>query len=512
MVSTSGSYDLDKIYVDDNNQINKYNYNDTNNNKQQVLDINTDNNNSNVTTTATIQYTIDRRLYLFGFLYSFLCMGCCVALTGPTLHSLGRQSHTTLDKLPFIYTSRSIGVFIGTLIGGVFVDYAVNKGTSILCIVVLCMSIFTCIIPSMTTLIILSITNLIQGLAVGCVDNIAQILLIKHYDKDVGPYMQALHASFGVGAWISPLLAAPFLNKSTDQTTHNNDYVYAYYIIGICILPAVVLLAVLSYKDEWKSNTHNNNQQQFTAIQQNNNNNASTNQSADAIDSTNSSNRLRIVILVGIFLMLYVGCESGFGNYLASYGVLQLSYNEHKSSLLTSIFWLTFTSGRILAVFISIYISTTVMIYIDLIGCIGSLLVISIMPHNSLLLWILTGIYGISVASIYPTAINYAENSVRLSGKHLSVLSAFATCGEALIPLMQGELIVINPTYMMYLQLTSAVCATLVISYVFSIGQNNQHINTIDDNLKQQQYSKLNNEQSNKEIELASLNNNSIDV
>lgn len=48
----------------------------------------------------------------------------------------------------------------------------------------------------------------------GVVDTGGNVLLLSMWGESVGPIMQGLHAAFGVGAFLGPLLAKPFLGRS----------------------------------------------------------------------------------------------------------------------------------------------------------------------------------------------------------------------------------------------------------------------------------------------------------
>ncbi len=68
---------------------------------------------------------------------------------------------------------------------------------------------------SLSNLFIMIAVHLIWGLTAGVVDNLAQILTIRHYpNSNFSPYLQALHCAFGSGACLSPVIIATFLGKA----------------------------------------------------------------------------------------------------------------------------------------------------------------------------------------------------------------------------------------------------------------------------------------------------------
>lgn len=47
-------------------------------------------------------------------------------------------------------------------------------------------------------------------------------MLIWLHEKQVGPYMQAMHFSFAVGAFVSPVIIHSFLDSAASEDTYDN--------------------------------------------------------------------------------------------------------------------------------------------------------------------------------------------------------------------------------------------------------------------------------------------------
>ncbi|CAF5179618.1 unnamed protein product, partial [Rotaria magnacalcarata] len=78
------------------------------------------------------------------------------------------------------------------------------------------MSATTIMIPFMHHIIPMIMVHLMWSLTAGVVDNLAQLLTIRYYAQvNFNPYLQALHGAFGVGAFLSPLIIAPFLQSTS---------------------------------------------------------------------------------------------------------------------------------------------------------------------------------------------------------------------------------------------------------------------------------------------------------
>ena len=62
-----------------------------------------------------------------------------------------------------------------------------------------------------------------RGLASGSLDTGGNVLLLNIWEgRDSGPYMHALHFTFGIGAFLAPLISRPFL-VNVEEAEHLND-------------------------------------------------------------------------------------------------------------------------------------------------------------------------------------------------------------------------------------------------------------------------------------------------
>ncbi|CAG5127349.1 unnamed protein product [Candidula unifasciata] len=140
---------------------------------------------------------------------SFFCLGLCIAIPGPTLLDLGKRVNRSIEHMTFIFTARSVGYLIGSLTGGVLFDFFDQQ--ILLFYTMATVAVATASIPWCTALIYLSAFVCVQGVALGVLDTGGNIFCIKIWTHKSAPFMQALHFAFGVGAFIAPLMARPFL-------------------------------------------------------------------------------------------------------------------------------------------------------------------------------------------------------------------------------------------------------------------------------------------------------------
>jgi len=623
-------------------------------------------------------------LALFG---SFLNMGMILAVIGPSLLELGEQVGAGLDSLVYIFSSRSVGFFLGTIVGGDLVDRFRDHGRVVLAASLIAAMFLTFLVPLVPWLGFLVLICLAQGIVLGIVDNIAQVLLLREIPEGSQPYMQALHAAFGVGGFCAPIILAPFLGGELfgpdptesggagggaprngtaadggvtpssgrpSSAVGSDSYHYAYFAICAFCLPVCAALVYFAreevswpavrqwtlhqwarlrgrasggawasvggsddsnagmssspvdadelqpdatdaaaYADEQlddkqrddsesppsasKAQTsrhhgiemvpftpehvpahdedeleerklnggaHGDSSEVFRPDEagehapahahshsarrasqasllghsiaapamagavtlaetdspspspepsslsplsdednlspspspsSNDSLRASTSPSSSAAVSDESSSgvdwgKWRMVLLLSLFLLLYVGCESGYAAFIFTYAVDQVQFNAPDAALLTAVFWFAFATGRLLGIPISLRFSAVSMIFSDLLGCVLSVLLLILFHDSSTVLWVGTAFYGLSVASIYPSAIVYAEQHFAVTGKILSVMVVAASLGDAIMPLLMG-LSFSSPTGPLGLMLiTAAVAVSAALIFAVIVG------------------------------------------
>jgi FHS family Na+ dependent glucose MFS transporter 1 len=156
-------------------------------------------------------------IHFLSLVYAFLCMGLGTGITGSTLLKLGEQTNSTMGQLTGIFFTRSCGYFGGTIFAGLLIDRFHDFGNTFLATAALVMSATTLLIPFIYRLIILLPVQLAWGFGAGMVENLTQVLTIRYYSHyNVGPYLQAVHTAFGIGAFVSPLIVAQFISQQQD--------------------------------------------------------------------------------------------------------------------------------------------------------------------------------------------------------------------------------------------------------------------------------------------------------
>ncbi|XP_071506918.1 sodium-dependent glucose transporter 1A-like [Diadema antillarum] len=149
---------------------------------------------------------------------AFVGLGLCVAVLGPTLLSLKEHFKTILPKASLVFTGRSFGYLCGAVLGGMFYD-RFNPLFLIGITLFLCGGGFF-LTPFVNSLLFFAIFMSTAGVSMGVLDTGANLLCLRMWGKKgSAPMLQALHFSFAFGAFLAPLLTAPFLADVSSNST-----------------------------------------------------------------------------------------------------------------------------------------------------------------------------------------------------------------------------------------------------------------------------------------------------
>ncbi|KAK2526464.1 Mfsd4 [Columba guinea] len=143
----------------------------------------------------------------------FFSFGLCIAFLGPTLLDLRCQTQSSLSQITWVFFSQQFCLLLGSCLGGVF-KRTLAQSLFALFASSLAISVVFAIIPLCHNVVVLAVVMAVAGLAMGCIDTISNMQLVKIYQKDSAIFLQALHFFVGFGALLSPLIADPFLSDT----------------------------------------------------------------------------------------------------------------------------------------------------------------------------------------------------------------------------------------------------------------------------------------------------------
>lgn len=335
---------------------------------------------------------------------AFIGLGLTTASFGPTLQGLANNTNSTLAQISSLFLIRSLGYLLGSLNGGRVYDR--TKGHPIMATALVGMAVIMGLAPVVSALWLLAGLLMILGFAEGMLDVGSNTLIVWLHGVKVPPFMNGLHAFFGIGTTIAPLIVAWVLNFS-------NSINSAYWILALLILPSSFLIALLPGPT---ASTH-------------------TGQT-----STRKTIPLLIFLACTIFF-LYVGAEVGFAGWIYTYTTSQSLAEPAVAAGINAAFWAAFTFGRLVSIPLAIRFKPNTILWVDLIGCMICLLAIISFPQSQWILWAGSIGTGLFMASIFPTILNDAQSRMEMTSKTTSWFFVGASLGGMLLPWLIGQLI-----------------------------------------------------------------------
>ncbi len=142
---------------------------------------------------------------------TYISQGMAGGCVGPTLLLLAENTNSGYDDMGLVFAVRGIGWVIGCLCAGKLYELALSgeyklRSHWINLASLIGMSGFLCITPFATNLWLMLALQWGSAFFTSWNDVGANCLLFAVWQKEVNPYMQLLHFSYGVGTWhfISP--------------------------------------------------------------------------------------------------------------------------------------------------------------------------------------------------------------------------------------------------------------------------------------------------------------------
>src|SRR5687767_26324 len=333
---------------------------------------------------------------------AFILLGLTIAAEGPTLLKLAEHTSSALDQISSIFLFGSLGYLLGSYVGGRLYDRV--PGHRFMAIVLIFLGITIAFVPLASSRWVLFIVALILGLFKGALDVGCNTLLLWVHNETVGPFMNGLHAFFGVGAFIAPLIVAQVLAVT-------GDIYWVYWFFAIAAFPLGIWIWTLPSP------------------------------ASRAVPAHHESAPFPIlpVLVMVLCFVLYVGGEAGYGAWIYTYTFTLNFGTEVTAAYLTSAFWGAFTLGRLFGIWFSTQARPITILILDFAGCILSVGLILLFPQSSFVLWLGTILFGISQASIFPTFLTLAEERMHVTGTIAGLFLVGAGIGGMILPWLIGQ-------------------------------------------------------------------------
>ena len=334
---------------------------------------------------------------------SFITLGLFTSILGPTLPGLAENTNTRLSEIGILFTARSLGYMFGSLRGGKAFDRF--SGHYLLATVLIFLGCVVVIVPLIHRLWLLASLLFLLGIGEAGLDVGVNLMMVWAHRGRAGPFLNALHFFFGIGAFLSPIIVAQVLIMSGNITG-------AFWSLTFFAFPIALWLLRIKSPDLHQNNHDYNDDQQ----------------------------NLFLVLLISTLFVLYVGAEVSFGGWIFTYTVSLGLGDSTTAAYMTSAFWGALTVGRLFGIPLSGRVSPRKILLIDLMGCLFCLSIVLFFPNSYLAIWVGTIGLGLFMASFYPTVLAFAEKRIVLSGQITRWFFFASGIGGMILPWLFGIL------------------------------------------------------------------------
>ena len=246
---------------------------------------------------------------------SFVAIGTSIASIGPALPDFARGARIDISEIGVLFSALFAGMLASQITAGLLMD---RIGTRV--VTLGGMALFgagAVAISGSPRLAALLPASAVLGVGYGfgtIASNLIASRLLTHRPAFV---LNLINVLYGCGTVIGPLLTSVVLGSGGQAR-------------WVPAIGGVMLLALLPWAARVLPDDAG------TPLR-------------EAIRERSSARLARPLLLIGALVFLYGGVEAGFGGWLATYVERTLSVAPSRAALLTSVYWLSYVSGRIVA-------------------------------------------------------------------------------------------------------------------------------------------------------------------
>lgn len=358
----------------------------------------------------------NKKYLLIALIYiAFISLGLPDGLLGVAWPEMRNSFSLPLDALGIILIGSTSGYLLSSFFNGFFIK---KIGVAVL-LALSCLATGLALIGYTLAPFwwLLPLLAVFAGMGAGAIDAGLNTYVEKHFDEGL---MQWMHASFGIGVTIGPIIMANAIKYSDSWRT-------GYVIVGIAQMTlALIFILTLSL---WKDPK---NQKSANA--------GKAKKKKQDIKMTQTLTHLPALMSILLFF-IYTGIEMTIGHWTYTLFTESRGISTSLAGFWVSAYWGSFTIGRILAGFLAYkFLSRKIAKYAAALGLFGSVLIAINLSQWLSLLGI--AITGLAIAPIFPALIS--STSYRVGKEHttntIGMQISAAGLGGALLPGLAGVL------------------------------------------------------------------------
>jgi fucose permease len=332
---------------------------------------------------------------------AFVALGMPDGLLGVAWPSIRADFGQALDALtPFMFAATAgylvSAFFSGKIISKMGVGWVLAASCALTGLGLLCYSI----ISAMWMMVLLGV---IGGLGAGTIDAGLNTYVASNFQER---QMQWLHACYGIGVTLGPIIMTAGLN-------YFQSWRLGYVVVGV----AQLLLAgsFVSSIKMWKS--------------QKSSDEGETKKLTDYDTSLRRTLRKPMVWLSFLLFFVYTGCEISLGVWVYSLLTESRGVAPAIAGLMTGSYWISFTIGRILAGFYAKHMKTRTILFMAMFSALAGSLLLMLNINNTISV-VGVGLIGFAIAPIFPAMVS--DTSSRVGDKYAANTIGIQLAGAGL--------------------------------------------------------------------------------
>lgn len=342
---------------------------------------------------------------------AFISLGLPDSVLGVATPSIRRTFDIPLNAIGLIFITGTIGYFLSSVSSGRLMAWlGVGKLLALSSFLTAVAVTGYALSPAWGVSVAL---GFISGLGAGAIDAGLNSYVAANRSERM---MQWLHASFGVGTTLGPMIMTAVLSSDLSWRWGYAIVAAAQYLLAICFVVTA---------DRWQGDTK-----------------ATESSSSPKRSATMRETFKQLPVLLGIVIFfIYAGMEVSVGVWSYTLFVEARDVAPDMAGIWVSIYWGTFTVGRILAGVIGTRLSNGQLLQISMIGAVcGSVLLL--WNPVSISGMFAVSLLGLSFGPIFPALIS--NTAARVAPEYVANTIGFqvaaASIGISMIPALLGVL------------------------------------------------------------------------
>jgi FHS family glucose/mannose:H+ symporter-like MFS transporter len=344
---------------------------------------------------------------------SFVCHGAISASIGPALPGLAAHTGSSLAAVGALLTALYVGAILSLLVAGPTFDrfgqYPVFMAGAAL------MGLGALGLTAATSLPAALACAFVVGLGHGAIDISCNLVVAEVFAHRRAAAVSLVNVFFGVGAVLGPLAASATLKL------WNTAFPALWLGAGLMLLQLLIIPRMARVP---ASDRHGKS-------------------AASQAPVLRAILRSPIFWSLGALTLIYVGLESGMSSWTTTYLAATTASSTAAGALASAGFWLALAGGRVAATAAGTRYTARAILFASLLGAgVGGLL-LSASSGNGPATVLGVLLTGFSYGPIFPVIFSINNGTFRgLSGTAGSLLIACGSLGSALLPWLQGILLV----------------------------------------------------------------------